>query len=115
MLASLKVQHHKKLIRKLLTISPHRLPKSLVLSLVAIINCSSKTDAESNNDKRHQQPVARDRLYRACIEIICEISFVTPLIVIHVGGFRALLGTWMSDQLDFFALKKSENFKKLPF
>ena len=83
------------LIRKLLVISPDSIPKSLILSLVAIVNCSSKSDIETTSaqsEKRHT--VARDRLYRACIEIICEIAFVAPLLVIHVGGFRALLGSW---------------------
>ena len=68
------------------------------MSLVAIINCSSKSDADSNSEKRHQQPVARDRLYRACIEIICEISFVAPLLIIDIDGFRALLVNRMSNK-----------------
>jgi hypothetical protein len=73
------------------------------VALVAIINCSSKSDFDISGEKRHQQ-VARDRLYRACIEIVCEISFFAPLLVIHVGGFRALLG------LDEKSQKKISNY-----
>lgn len=81
-----------KLLRKIISISPSHnqnknckiIPKQIVTSLISIINCSSKAVHEKVETKR-------DRLYRASIEILCELSFVTPNIVIEAGGFRALL------------------------
>ena len=56
--------------RKLLRVAPIYLPNCLITSLISIIICSSKPTEKS--EKR--QHVARDRLYRACIEIICEVG-----------------------------------------
>ena len=74
-----------KIIRKILSISKKALPESFLISLISIINCSSKAEAMGSN------PI-RDKLYRPAIVIVCEIAFIEPLIVIHTGGFRALLG-----------------------
>ena len=73
-----------RLIRKLLSVAPHSLPSCLITSLIAIVKCSAKPAEKSKN-------VPRDRLYRACIEILCEIAFDLPRRVIRLGGLNALL------------------------
>ena len=85
-----------KLIRKLLTIGPSSIPKCLLTSLISIVNCSSPP--YDQNDK-NQQHVARDRLYRACIEVLCEASFQLPQAVIELGGFNMLLTACLDNSI----------------
>lgn len=73
--------------RKLLRVAPIYLPNCLITSLISIIICSSKPTEKS--EKR--QHVARDRLYRACIEIICEVRTSSFSLFIKVILFRSHL------------------------
>ena len=65
-------------------VAPNSIPNSFVTSLIAIVRCSARHAEKSKS-------VPRDRLYRASIEILCEISFELPTIVIRLGGLNALL------------------------
>ncbi|KAI3362444.1 hypothetical protein L3Q82_012250, partial [Scortum barcoo] len=73
-----------RLARKMITVNALLFPSSLTNSLIAV-----------GNDGLHE----RDRMVRACIAIICELSLKNPVVVAQRGGLSTILKSVTDCQL----------------
>ncbi|KAM7393403.1 hypothetical protein PAMA_008183 [Pampus argenteus] len=73
-----------RLARKMITVNALLFPSSVTNSLIAV-----------GNDGLHE----RDRMVRACIAIICELSLKNPVVVAQRGGLSTILKSVTNCQL----------------
>ncbi|XP_071770397.2 rapamycin-insensitive companion of mTOR-like [Centroberyx gerrardi] len=73
-----------RLVRKMITVNALLFPSSVTNSLIAV-----------GNDGLHE----RDRMVRACIAIICELSLKNPVVVAQRGGLSTILKSVIDCQL----------------
>ncbi|KAM9338346.1 rapamycin-insensitive companion of mTOR-like [Symphorus nematophorus] len=73
-----------RLARKMITVNALLFPSSVTNSLIAV-----------GNDGLHE----RDRMVRACIAIICELSLKNPVVVAQRGGLSTILKSVTDCQL----------------
>uniref|UniRef100_A0A668AP47 Rapamycin-insensitive companion of mTOR N-terminal domain-containing protein n=1 Tax=Myripristis murdjan TaxID=586833 RepID=A0A668AP47_9TELE len=73
-----------RLVRKMITVNAQLFPSSVTNSLIAV-----------GNDGLH----ARDRMVRACVAIICELSLKNPVVVAERGGLGTILKSVIDCQL----------------
>ncbi|XP_053195319.1 rapamycin-insensitive companion of mTOR-like [Scomber japonicus] len=73
-----------RLARKMITVNALLFPSSVTNSLIAV-----------GNDGLHEQ----DRMVRACIAIICELSLKNPVVVAQRGGLSTILKSVTDCQL----------------
>ncbi|XP_074546078.1 rapamycin-insensitive companion of mTOR-like isoform X2 [Halichoeres trimaculatus] len=73
-----------RLARKMISVNARLFPSSLTNSLIAV-----------GNDGLHE----RDRMVRACIAIICELSLKNPVVVAQRGGLSTILRSVTASQL----------------
>ncbi|XP_030004828.1 rapamycin-insensitive companion of mTOR-like [Sphaeramia orbicularis] len=73
-----------RLVRKMITVNALLFPSSVTNSLIAV-----------GNDGQHE----RDRMVRACIAIICELSLKNPVVVAQGGGLSTILKSVTDCQL----------------
>ncbi|CAJ1070974.1 rapamycin-insensitive companion of mTOR-like [Xyrichtys novacula] len=73
-----------RLARKMISVNARLFPSSLTNSLIAV-----------GNDGLHE----RDRMVRACIAIICELSLKNPVVVAQRGGLSTILRSVTACQL----------------
>ncbi|XP_044188706.1 rapamycin-insensitive companion of mTOR-like [Thunnus albacares] len=73
-----------RLARKMITVNALLFPSSLTNSLIAV-----------GNDGLHEQ----DRMVRACIAIICELTLKNPVVVAQRGGLSTILKSVTNCQL----------------
>ncbi|XP_034564894.1 rapamycin-insensitive companion of mTOR-like [Notolabrus celidotus] len=73
-----------RLARKMISVNAQLFPSSLTNSLIAV-----------GNDGLHE----RDRMVRACIAIICELSLKNPVVVAQRGGLSTILRSVTACQL----------------
>ncbi|XP_010740551.2 rapamycin-insensitive companion of mTOR isoform X2 [Larimichthys crocea] len=73
-----------RLARKMITVNALIFPSSVINSLIAV-----------GNDGLHE----RDRMVRACIAIICELSLKNPVVVAQRGGLSTILKSVTDCQL----------------
>ncbi|XP_041667185.1 rapamycin-insensitive companion of mTOR-like isoform X3 [Cheilinus undulatus] len=73
-----------RLARKMISVNARLFPSSLANSLIAV-----------GNDGLHE----RDRMVRACVAIICELSLKNPVVVAQRGGLSTILRSVTACQL----------------
>ncbi|KAM3874200.1 rapamycin-insensitive companion of mTOR-like [Diretmus argenteus] len=73
-----------RLVRKMITVNALLFPSSVTNSLIAV-----------GNDGLHE----RDRMVRACVAIICELSLKNPVVVAQRGGLSTILKNVINCQL----------------